>query len=274
MVLLVATAVALSFVLPIKNYLNGAATWIRAHDIVGGIVWVLVFSVWQLLCLPSFILEVSSGYIFGFGWGFAVAMISSIVSAAGSFFIVAKYGSDEVGRGLSACRLQRALRVFEALGTTVRRKGWRMVFLIQMAYIPGCIKNYGLAILDVELTQIIWTKAVTSAFFVSVTVYAGSTAADLVETITSGGQLTSTKIIVLVVGTVCLVAVLVSVGYFVKREMDGMVASVEADQENDMSGSLNQITLTDVKDEDVLEPGQVDVLRHESCLASSASSAI
>jgi hypothetical protein len=97
------------------------------------------------------------------------------------------------------------------------------VLIIQFAGLPSGLKNYGLTIVDaVTFPMMLWTKLVSGACLSPINVYMGSTAQDLLQTLSGHGTLTPIQIALMCIGLVCLVAVLLVVGYYVRREMAAM----------------------------------------------------
>lgn len=185
--------------------------------IAGGIVCVAIFTVWIVVCIPATPFQLFLGFTFGFGWGFLIGFISSIAGASLSFGIGRCSGADAVVLGMEHCKCQRGLKLLRAMNVAVEDQGWRMVLLMQFAYIPTGVKNYGFTLLSIPFAEFLWTKAVSSVCLTPLAVYTGSTAHSLFAVYSSHSKMSPTNILVLVLGLLCLLTVVLTIGYYVRK---------------------------------------------------------
>jgi uncharacterized membrane protein YdjX (TVP38/TMEM64 family) len=146
-ILIVGTAVVLMLTLPVNDYLSNASDWIAAKGFVGGLVYFLVFSLWLIVCLPATPLQLVAGFTFNFGWGYVISLLASIVGASTSFAIGRAAGADMVRTWMLSCKCRRGLKLIDAIELAVEQQGWRIILLMQFAYIPAGVKNYGFTLI-------------------------------------------------------------------------------------------------------------------------------
>ena len=160
----------------------------------------------MVLILPALPVEIASGFLFGFGWGLLVTLIAAMLAACISFIIGRAAGATQVRHALQKCKF--GLRLLDALNAAVKERGAQIVLVMQFAGLPTGLKNYGLTVLeDLTLFVFMWTKFVSTACLSPINVYVGSTAHDLVETISGERKLDALQISLMSIGFVCLLIV-------------------------------------------------------------------
>lgn len=106
-------------------------------EIWGGVCYVPLYAVCNVLLLPGSILTVGSGLCFGLWWGFLLTLMGNVLGAAVAFGISRKLGRDWVERKFSRNPKWRAL------DEAVAREGWKIIFLSQVhPLFPTSLLNY------------------------------------------------------------------------------------------------------------------------------------
>jgi uncharacterized membrane protein YdjX (TVP38/TMEM64 family) len=146
-VLAVAIAAAMTawHVVDIPATVAAAQRWKAESPFEVAICAVSLFSLWAC-ALPTTVLELTIGYIFGLweGWAidFAAKLISSIISYWLGRIVLRTWLH---GLWLSSGK-QQVLLAFEC---EVAERPYWTAFLVRVAYVPMAVKNYGMALIGV-----------------------------------------------------------------------------------------------------------------------------
>ena len=108
---------------------------------VGGVL--LVANWWIMVLIPSTVLELTLGYVFGLRLGFACVYLGKVAGCLGSFLL---------GRTVLRARCQRWFErheLFLAIDSVVAAAPYRICVLLRASYIPIAFKNYGFSVLSV-----------------------------------------------------------------------------------------------------------------------------
>jgi uncharacterized membrane protein YdjX (TVP38/TMEM64 family) len=205
--------------------LENLAHFVAQEGSWAAVVCALLFVPWIMACLPSTVLELLMGYLFGF-------FVGGVINFAGKLFgsTLAYAAGNTILKVEINRRLSDSWR-WQAVQSAVRKNPRKLAFLLRMAYIPIGLKNYGVSVLDdcvgfrLFLATVIAVDSVTS-FMMS---FMGSTARSLADVLAGktspGGNAVS--IIMLVVTTVSLFLLLSVVGVWAKNNL--MVKGSESD---------------------------------------------
>jgi uncharacterized membrane protein YdjX (TVP38/TMEM64 family) len=142
------------------------------HDLgnsVGGVVLVLWLAmVHVVVWYPAEILDAATGYVFGFGWGFPLVMVSWLISGLAAY-AVGRYAARPLLYRLAG--EERFLRV-EHL---VNRGGWEVLIAARLIPImPFSLMGYVCGAAKVPLVRFTWTTAVGYAPITAYFTYLGS----------------------------------------------------------------------------------------------------
>jgi len=149
--------------------------FVQAQGNMGILLYCVAFSVWVILCMPSTILEIVPGFLFGIKTGFAVTMVGKNL---GSFTAML------LGQTLLRSYVQDKAKAYpnlKGIEIAIKKQGFAMILLVRSVMMPIAIKNYGLAAIGVSATQNITAAILSGIPFCFMWVYVGSTAKDLVE---------------------------------------------------------------------------------------------
>lgn len=103
------------------------------------LVYVSIYVLVSLICLPLTPFEIFTGFCFGFPFGILLDMVGRMSGAAISFGIaraLARKGLD--------CPFLKGHAVLRGIGQAVEEQGLRFLLLFNLAYVPVAVKNYGL----------------------------------------------------------------------------------------------------------------------------------
>ena len=130
-------AFVLWHVMPMADWSALVEEWVDASGALGVLVFVGIYVVATLLLLPSGVLNVIAGALFGMAWGLGAVMAGAMASAVIAF---------EIARHL----LQERIKAHytkkgtpEAIDKALRSEGWKAVALLRLSpVIPFAVKSY------------------------------------------------------------------------------------------------------------------------------------
>jgi uncharacterized membrane protein YdjX (TVP38/TMEM64 family) len=149
--------------------------FVQGQGTLGVVIYTLVFAIWVVLCMPSTILEILPGFLFGTKVGFVVCMVGKNL---GSFVAMI------LGRTLLADMVQRkaeAWPILEGIKVAIKQQGFPMILMVRTVMMPIAIKNYGLAAIGVPATTNISAAILSGIPFCFMWVYIGSTTQNVME---------------------------------------------------------------------------------------------
>ncbi len=121
------------------------------------LIFIPTFIIGTTLFVPTAILTLAAGALFGAPFGFAVALISSLVGASAGFLS---------GRYLSRGWLLKKIAVsekFTALDHAIAERGWKLVILLRLSAIcPFVLLNYGLGLSKISFKHYLMASFIGS----------------------------------------------------------------------------------------------------------------
>lgn len=181
--------------------------------------------------LPGILLTVGAGFLAAVFWpgepfkalaaGYLTAGAGSIVGATLAFII-----SRFVARNFVASKIAGNAR-FEAIDHAMGRGGLRMVFLMRLSPLfPFSILNYALGLTRISLKDYFIASSIGMFPGTLLYVYLGTTAQELTNAATGGGELGWARIALLVAGLVATFAVV----WYVTRAAQQALKEAGADE--------------------------------------------
>ncbi|HYR28190.1 MAG TPA: TVP38/TMEM64 family protein [Thermoanaerobaculia bacterium] len=183
--------------LPVGDWIQSFQTWVKDLGPIGYVVYILAYVVVCVTFLPASPLTIGAGAIFGFVEGAIVVIVGATLGATASFLL----GRTIMRRKIEAMAANNAK--FRALDRAIAREGGKIVFLVRLAPVfPFAYINFAFGLTGVRtLSYVIATFfgiiPVTLAF-----VYIADAA-----TRTATADMTSTRLIINIVGVVVAIAV-------------------------------------------------------------------
>ena len=155
--------------------LDQSLRWIQSLGPWAPAVFIMLFVVTVIICLPAAILTAGGGFIFGFGLGALFVLLAAVISSNVTFLI-----SRHLAREWMTKKLGANPR-FRAIDEAVAAEGWKIVALVRLAPIfPFSITSYAFG-----LTRVSWKEYFIANFAMLpgtlLYVYLGSIARDLTE---------------------------------------------------------------------------------------------
>lgn len=201
--LLAAVFIALATV-PVESLLRSVQQWAetggpRALALVTG-----ALAVGILLLLPSSLLMMLAGFLFGPLWGLAVIWVAGLIASTAAF---------RIGRGLARPWIERRVRgksYFMAIDRAIERKAFLVVLLARLVMLlPYQVLNYILGLTGVGFRAYLLGTNLGMIPPMFLFVYLGSSAADLAAVLDGRVGLDRGEVAVAVAGFAAVVGVVV-----------------------------------------------------------------
>ncbi len=152
-VILCAVTVAAVF-LPVAQWVNAFAEWIRTLGVAGVFLFVVVFVAAALISLPASVFAAAAGLIYGFGGG-AVVAITGAICASTLGFLLARHVFRERVEGYA-----KTHRKFAAIDRALGEQGWKIVGLLRLSPVmPLGLSTYLFGVTSIEFAPYALTSA-------------------------------------------------------------------------------------------------------------------
>lgn len=115
------------------------AGFFRTRSAAACALYMLVYVVVSLICMPLTPFEIFTGFCFGVPLGIGLDICGRVLGAVISFLI-----GRAILRGGTDCSCLTGAAVLRGVGKAVEEQGLRFLILFNLAYVPVAIKNYGL----------------------------------------------------------------------------------------------------------------------------------
>lgn len=202
------------------SVMHSVLEWFQHHRDLGAWVFLPFEAVWVIILLPTTPIELACGFIFGWKLGFVLDFVGKLTGCIIAF----SAGRQCKGRVTRAEVLGESVRIVHALDQVFvadPRRGTRLLLLLQLAFLPVALKNYGLALTSVPTWVFAWTTAVGEVPGTLALVYSGASASKLIDTLDGSHHMATFQLTLLIVESVALLAVVSIVGYNVTRALRG-----------------------------------------------------
>jgi len=207
--------------------LLGGAWWLNASGRVGAaldavealgawgaLLFTALYAVAVVLFVPSIVLTLAAGALFGFALGLPLTLLGATAGAVAAFTI---------GRTLGRERVERALAgnaTFQALNRTVGERGWRIVLLARLTPVfPFAIGNYGFGLSALSARAYGLASLLGTTPSNAVYVYAGSLSGSLAAATADGRARTPGEWALLLGGLAATIALTLYLRRLADREL-------------------------------------------------------
>lgn len=219
-VLIFAMALSAVLFLPVREYLRQAVHWVETLGFWGPLLLLPLYLVTSLFLLPSSVLTVAAGLVFGILWGTGAALLGVTLGALGPFY---------VGRTLLRSWIEKRIKGhprFQAVDRVVEDEGFKMVFLIRISPLfPYNITNYVFAVTRVSLKDFLLGTFFGMFPGTLLYVYLGSAARTLLDLAEGKTQEGIWGQVFFGIGLVAALGVTVFTTWYAKKELDEEMAS-------------------------------------------------
>ncbi|MEN7342787.1 MAG: TVP38/TMEM64 family protein [Pseudomonadota bacterium] len=214
------------WVLPLEAWLQEAQRWSEDNPWQGRLYYLVAFVIGACLMVPGSLLFLSGGYLFGFLWGGALAVLATPLAAVAAYVLGAT-----VARGPVASLVADNQR-FDAIDKAIDQKGFLIVLLTRLSMVlPYNVLNYAFSVTRVRLTDYFIATAIGMVPPVLLFAYVGAAAND-VRALTGGGAVDGPwgKVIG-VVGLGLLIAAFVIIQRTATRILNETLSEVNAESD-------------------------------------------
>mmetsp|Transcript_14266 Transcript_14266/g.33773 ORF Transcript_14266/g.33773 Transcript_14266/m.33773 type:complete len:309 (+) Transcript_14266:174-1100(+) len=216
--------------------MESACNWIRENMLVGALIFIPVEVLWVVSCVPTTPLEMACGYAFGMEFGFIVDTLGKLLGSVVSFALGRYFLRDCAA---SKCAESGSSGILRAIDQAISNEGsdwqesFQLLVLLQLAYIPVSIKNYGLSFTSVPFWRFLASALVGEAPGTLAVVWTGASTADLVGLLSGDASAaqegdSAGRIVVAALGSGALVLGMVILGTRIQRHLNRITTSPQA----------------------------------------------
>jgi uncharacterized membrane protein YdjX (TVP38/TMEM64 family) len=198
------------FGLNAKEDIKVLEEWIAQHGILGPIVFVAAVAILTSVFVPTTILSITAGALFGLGWGALIMIIGCMVGVVLDYWISNKLLSESIQKALVKHRKLVAIQ------TAVKREGMRFQLMLRLAPINEVMVNYALGSAGVRFRPYILT-AFGIAISLFVEVYLGHIAMHATKAVAGVSEFSTVHFAITVGGFVACLIVFISIVRMAQR---------------------------------------------------------
>ena len=158
--------------------------------IVGPLFFTVALSIWVVICLPCTVVEMIPGFLFGIKTGWVVSMAGKSIGSALSMYLGRYVFKDATERYVFA-----KYPIVRKLGLAAEREGFPFLLFIRGMWLPIALKNYGLAVLNVSIADVMLAGLITSIPHSLLWAYLGSRMNNLAEVVQGSGKVSISDVI-------------------------------------------------------------------------------
>lgn len=165
---------AIGYYVNIPEQLSIVMEWLNQLGWLGIVFYFFLYLIGSILVVPSWILSVSGGFVFGLFRGAIIVPFAATLGAAGAF-IVGRY----IGRDWIRKLVSRHPK-FKAIDEAVKEEGWLIVGLIRLSPIfPYNIQNYVFGLTGIKFKHFVIASWIGMIPLTLLYVYFGSIAGSI-----------------------------------------------------------------------------------------------
>ena len=183
--------------LPVREWLSVSIAWIESHRTLAWLIYIAAYTVAAVLVIPSAILTLAAGFIFGVPIGVILVSVASLTGAAAAFLVGRFLARDWVTQRIAD------FPSFRALDKATRHEGFIIVLLTRLSPLfPFNLLNYAFGLTAVRFRDYVLASWIGMAPAIVLYVYIGSAAKSLTDLtgdgIESGGGRTTLFVVGLI----------------------------------------------------------------------------
>jgi len=125
--------------------------------VLGPLYFTVALSLWVVVCLPCTVVEMVPGFLFGVQTGWAVSMLGKSIGSAISLYL-GRYVFKEATEKAIFARYP----IVRKLGRAAEQEGFPFLLFVRGMWLPIALKNYGLAVLNVPIPNVLLAGFITS----------------------------------------------------------------------------------------------------------------
>ncbi len=169
--------VTLSFFIPYGDVLNNIIVECRALGIYGIMIFIVVYALLCIALAPGSIITMAVGAVYGFGIGYVVVTLGSLLAATLSFLIGKFLFHNAISNWL--IKYPR----IKLIQNAISKKGLIIVFLMRLSPLfPFAISNYAFSLTDISFKNYFFISWVGMIPGTVLYVYLGVLSTSLIQT--------------------------------------------------------------------------------------------
>ena len=151
------------------------------------VAYILFISV--LICVPLIaapgltVIEIAAGFVLGWGEGFGIVLVGTVSGSLVCFQVGRKFLRERIREYFDK---NTKFRIILKLIQNNENKKLFILILFRLLFIPLFIKNYGPAILDIDLYTFFLAVIITTPPFAALLTFIGSKAKDIASIVGTG----------------------------------------------------------------------------------------
>lgn len=198
--------------------------WVKHLGAMGGIAFILLYSVATVAFIPGSLLTLGAGVVFGLFWGSFYVFIGATLGATLAF-LIGRY----LARQWVAQKIARN-RKFKAIDAAVSDKGLKIVILTRLSPIfPFNLLNYAYGVTGVSLKDyVIGSLGMIPGTIMYV--YFGSLAGNLATLGTNVPQNSMLQWVIRIVGLIATLAVTIYVTKIARKALEDSISDTDSTQ--------------------------------------------
>lgn len=189
---LAVAVVALFSLLPVRQVMEEASTYVKQNLALGSVLVTLVFLVAIPLCVPSAVLETAAGLLFGVPRAFVIIEIGKTGGSLLTFLMARALGKDAIGGYLHG-----KFPTFRAFSEVLATGSWKPLMLFQLSSIPNLVRCYMLAITHVSPWRFAVSSAVGGIPHALLWAYIGDQATGIAAVLAGESEMSTGRLVVL-----------------------------------------------------------------------------
>jgi uncharacterized membrane protein YdjX (TVP38/TMEM64 family) len=136
----------------IQHHIDVALNWLRTLDGYAPYLFVFLYCLMSVFCLPNVVLALAGGAIFGLFEGTLLNLLGATVGA-GCGFCISRYTLFNDVKSWRNARVKQII-------IQVERRGWRAVAFLRLMPIPYNLVNYALGATKIKFSQFLLATAI------------------------------------------------------------------------------------------------------------------
>ncbi|KAL5701715.1 hypothetical protein ACHQM5_027025 [Ranunculus cassubicifolius] len=247
LLLLLLAAIATACVtLPIEKILKNFLIWIDKNlGLWGPVVLAFAYIPLTVLAVPASVLTLGGGYLFGLPLGFIADSIGATLGATAAFLL-----GRTIGRSYVMSKLKDYPQ-FQAVAIAIQRSGFKIVLLLRFVpLLPFNMLNYLLSVTPIGIWEYMLATWLGMMPITLALVYVGTTLKDLSAVTHGWGEISTTRLVVIVLSLVISVVLMICITKVAKSALDKALA-----ENAELNGlDSEQLPITDSSPSDLHRP--------------------
>eukprot|EP00928_Gymnodinium_smaydae_P001569 TRINITY_DN10574_c0_g1_i1.p1 TRINITY_DN10574_c0_g1~~TRINITY_DN10574_c0_g1_i1.p1 ORF type:complete len:454 (-),score=79.05 TRINITY_DN10574_c0_g1_i1:216-1577(-) len=210
----------------LRRPLQVVLEWVRGAGWHGGIIYVVIFWIGVILCVPSTAIEIGAGIVYPLPIAILTSLSGKLGGSCTAYLIAEHLGKMWLQNKI----IPDSSKWIRGINRAVAQNPTKMAFLVRAAYIPIGVKNYGIALCEVPFSIFSLSVACVGLPYSVLWALIGNTIG--VAAYAEGGnkQVRTIQLAVTATGSVILLVVLLLLGWYTKKAVDDILnAEAEAD---------------------------------------------